>query len=70
MAYRVLRGRQDVEELLGDDGMHAARIPNVDTTHFSIVVSGLEQVPTGWRTVADRAFMTMTRADEPSFDTL
>lgn len=70
MAYRVLRGRQDVEELLGDDGMHAARIPNVDTTHFSIVVSGLERVPSGWHTISDRAFMTMTRADEPAFETL
>lgn len=70
MVYRVLRGRSDVEELLGDDGMHAARIPNVDTTHFSIVVSGIERLPSGWLTIADRTFMTMTRADEPAFETL
>jgi predicted glutamine amidotransferase len=70
MAYRVLSGRNDVEELLGDDGMQQARIPNVDTTHFSIIVSGLEQSPTGWKTVADRSFVTMTRAEDPAFESI
>jgi glutamine amidotransferase len=69
-AYRVLKGRQDVEELLGDDGMQQARIPNVDTTHFSIVVSGLEVVPDGWHNVAQQAFVTMTRADDPTFESI
>jgi glutamine amidotransferase len=68
MAFRVLNGRHDVEELLGDDGMHQARIPNVDTTHFSIVASGFSSVPAGWNTVADRTFVTMTRADDPTFE--
>jgi predicted glutamine amidotransferase len=70
MAYRVLSGRNDVEELLGDDGMQQARIPNVDTTHFSIVVSGLEQCPAGWKAVADRSFVTMTRAEDPTFESI
>ena len=70
MAYRLLSGRDDVEELLGDDGMQKARIPNVDTTHFSIVASGLARVPEGWKTVADRSFVTMTRAQEPAFETI
>ncbi|HVW28994.1 MAG TPA: class II glutamine amidotransferase [Polyangiaceae bacterium] len=68
MAYRVLNGRNDVEALLGDDGMQQARIPNVDTTHFSIVASGLERVPESWSTVADRTFVTMTRAENPAFE--
>ncbi|HVU05329.1 MAG TPA: class II glutamine amidotransferase [Polyangiaceae bacterium] len=68
MAYRVLAGRQDVEELLGDDGMQQARIPNVDTTHFSIVASGLEQIPQGWKPIQDRSFFTMTRAADPTFE--
>jgi glutamine amidotransferase len=70
MAYRVLKGRHDVEELLGDDGMQQARIPNVDTTHFSIVVSGLDGVPGAWKNVADRTFITMTRADDPTFESI
>lgn len=68
MAYRVLQGRHDVEELLGGDGLQQARIPNVDTTHFSIVASGLGQVPTAWLTVEDRSFVTMTRAEDPLFE--
>jgi predicted glutamine amidotransferase len=68
MAYRVLSGRHDVEELLGDDGMQQARIPNVDTTHFSIIASGLARVPEGWKTVANRTFVTMTRGDDPTFE--
>ena len=68
MAYRVLSGRHDVAGLLGDDGMQQARIPNVDTTHFSIVASGLERIPVAWRTIAERTFVTMTRADDPSFE--
>jgi glutamine amidotransferase len=70
MAFRALKGRQDVEDLLGDDGMQKARIPNVDTTHFSIVVSGLASVPDGWKSVAEESFMTMTRADDPMFETI
>jgi predicted glutamine amidotransferase len=70
MAYRLLDGRNDVENLLGDDGMHQARIPNVDTTHFSIIASGLAKVPDGWKTVADRSFVTMTRAHEPAFESI
>jgi predicted glutamine amidotransferase len=68
MAYRVLNGRTDVEELLGDDGMHQARIPNVDTTHFSIIATGLARVPSGWNTVADRTFVAMTRGENPTFE--
>lgn len=70
MAYRVLRGRHDVEGLLGGDGLEQARIPNVDTTHFSIVASGLSQVPSHWETVADRTFATFTRAEDPSFEAI
>jgi glutamine amidotransferase len=68
MAYRVLKGRHDVEGLLGNDGMQQARIPNVDTAHFSIVASGLERVPEGWETVADRTFFAMTRTEDPTFE--
>jgi len=70
IAYRVLAGRADVEELLGDDGMHQARIPNVDTTHFSIIASGLESVPSRWNTIADRSFVTMTRTEDPTCESI
>jgi len=68
MAFRLLSGRNDVEELLGDDGMLQARIPNVDTTHFSIIASGLQRTPTDWKPIADRTFVTMTRGNDPYFE--
>lgn len=68
MALRLLKGRHDVEELLGDDGIHQARIPNIDTTHFSIVAAGLDGLPSGWTLVDDRQIVTMTRSDDPVFE--
>jgi len=70
MAYRVLKGRHDVEDLLGEAGVRHSRIPSVDTTRFSLIVSELEQIPTGWTAVADRCIVTLTRGDDPSFEPL
>lgn len=70
MAHRVLKGRHDIEELLGDDGVHKTRIPNVDTAHFSIVASGLETVPEGWTPVESRTIVTLTRSEDPAFEAL
>jgi glutamine amidotransferase len=65
MAYRVVRGRSDVEDLLGEDSVHKIRIPNVDTTHFAIVATDLEALPPGWTPVPERAIVTLTRTHEP-----
>lgn len=65
MAYRVLKGRHDVEELLGEDGLKRSRIPSVDSTRFSLVASELEGVPAGWTPVDEHAIVTMTRSDDP-----
>lgn len=70
MGYRVVKGRHDVEELLGDDGMHRARIPNVDTTHFTVVAAELDGIPQRWKPVADRSVVTMTRSDDPLIEPL
>jgi len=65
MAYRVLHGRHDVEELLGGEGLEKVRIPSVDTTRFSLIASELDNVPPGWTPVEGRAIVTMTRTDDP-----
>jgi glutamine amidotransferase len=65
MAYRVLHGRHDVEELLGEDGLKQVRIPSVDSTRFSLIASELDNVPPGWTPVEGRAIVTMTRTDDP-----
>ncbi len=65
MAYRVIKGKSDVEDLLGDEGLRKTKIPNVDTTRFSVVASGLDAVPDRWTRVEGRAMVTFTRADDP-----
>ncbi len=65
MGYRVLKGRHDVEELLGVEGMRQARIPNVDTTRCAVIASGLSSLPERWTDIDARAIVTLTRNDDP-----
>ena len=65
MAYRVLRGRNDVEELLGAESMRQVRIPSIDSTHFTLIASELESVPPGWALVESPRIVTLTRTDDP-----
>ena len=70
MAYRVLAGRHDVEELLGDEGMRSARIPSIDSTRFALVASELEGVPSRWTAVPERTIVTMSRTEDPEVEAL
>jgi len=65
MATRELRGQRDVEEVLGSDPKKHLRVPSVDSTHFSVVASGLEKVPEGWTPLGDRTIVTLSRTDDP-----
>ena len=64
-AYRVLKGRNDVEELLGEEGLRKTRIPSVDSTRFTLVASGLETLPEGWMAADNRSIVTLTRSHDP-----
>lgn len=70
MAYRVLKGRHDVEELLGEEGMRKVRIPSIDSTRFSLIASELDNVPERWEKVDGRAIITLTRTDDPLVEPL
>ena len=70
MAYRVLKGRHDVEDLLGEEGLRKIRIPSIDSTRFSLIASELDEVPVGWTRVAERSIVTLTRSDEPQSEAL
>jgi predicted glutamine amidotransferase len=65
MAHRVVRGKFDVEELLGEDGARQARIPSIDSTHFTIIASELEVLPSGWASVEGRSIVTLSRTEDP-----
>jgi predicted glutamine amidotransferase len=70
MAYRVLRGRYDIEGLLGEDTMRRARIPSLDSTHFTLIVSEATNIPTGFRTIEGRSLVSLTRTDDPVLEPL
>ena len=70
MAYRVVRGRTDVEELLGAESMRQVRIPSIDSTHFTLIASELDSIPAGWKAVSSPSIVTLTRTDDPASEPL
>lgn len=64
-AHRVISGRREVEDILGDDGIQQARIPNVDATHFTLVACGLDDLPSGWTPIEGGSIITCSRTDGP-----
>jgi len=70
MAYRVLRGRYDIEGLLGEDTMRKARIPSLDSTHFTLIVSEAATLPAGFRSIEARSLVSLTRTDDPVLEPL
>jgi predicted glutamine amidotransferase len=70
MGFRVWKGRFDVEELLGEEGLRKARIPSIDSTHFGLIASEIETLPPDWTSVEGRAIVTLTRGDEPLVEQL
>lgn len=70
MAYRVLHGRYDIEGLLGEDAMKKARIPSLDSTHFTLIVSEPDTVPPGFRQLEGRSLVSLTRTDDPVVEPL
>jgi len=69
-ALRELRGRYDVEEVLGRDSQRQPRIPSIESTHFSTVVSGVDAVPASWTSIEPRSIVTLTRTDDPIIEKL
>lgn len=70
MGYRVLSSRFDVEHLLGEDGTRRARIPSIDSTHFTIIASDMERLPPDWVPVVERSVVTLSRTEEPVVEAL
>ncbi len=70
LAYRVIRGRHDVEELLGAESMRQARIPSIDSTHFTLIASELDGIPAGFKRVESPSIVTLTRSDDPVIEPL
>jgi hypothetical protein len=70
MLVRVLKGKSDVEELLGEDSGKRTRIPSVESTHFTLIVSEADTVPLGFGALEGRSLVSLTRTDEPLVEPL
>lgn len=70
MAYRVLKGKSDVEDLLGEERRHETRIPAVESTHFTLICSELDSTPPSWTAVPSPAIVTLSRGDDPIVEKL
>lgn len=70
MGYRVLKGKFDIEDLLGEDGTRRARIPSIDSTHFTIIASELDSLPADWVAVREREVVTLSRTEDPLIEPL
>jgi len=72
MGYRIFQGQRDLERLLGDGGLGRMRMPDYAASRLILVGSDFEdnKIPSGWTPVPPRSFVTLTRADEPSIETV
>jgi predicted glutamine amidotransferase len=70
MAYRLLQGRHDLEELLGDDGLRRTRVPDVASSRLVMLIADYEGDATRFTPVENRAILTLTRAADPLVETL
>jgi len=70
MLVRVLKGKNDVEELIGEDSRKRVRIPSIESTHFTLIVSEAESVPQGFRALEGRSLVSLTRTDDPVVEAL
>jgi len=70
VAFRSWKGRYEVEELLGEEGLRKARIPSIESSHFSLIASEMEAIPPGFRAAEPRTIVTLGRTDEPRIEPL
>ena len=70
VGYRSWKGRFQVEELLGEEGVRKARIPSIESSHFSLIASEMEALPPGFHAAQPRTIVTLGRTDEPRIEPL
>jgi predicted glutamine amidotransferase len=82
MAYRVFSGKNDADQIIGEDLQLRRKTPELAQMHFSLVASdfdadapslsmSVEAPPaTRWKYVSDRAIVTLTRGTDPQIEAL
>jgi len=71
MAYHLVRGKADLERLLGEDMLRQVRIPDMASCRFCLIASDFDNEPSAnWARVAPQSIVTVTRTDEPTVEPL
>jgi predicted glutamine amidotransferase len=70
VVFRRWKGRYEIEELLGEEGLRKARIPSIESSCFSLVASETDAPPPGFQSPPGRSIVHLTRADEPRVEPL
>jgi glutamine amidotransferase len=72
MAFRVIRGRHDLEDLLGDDGLRRTRIPEMATCHFCLLAADFDPAvrPVAYHDVPSPSLVTVQRGQDPVTEAL
>jgi predicted glutamine amidotransferase len=70
VVFRRWKGRYEMEELLGEDGLRKARIPSIESSCFSLIASEVEAAPAGFQAVPPRSIVHLSRSDEPRIESL
>lgn len=69
MAFRPVRGENDIEALLPEDGLRRRRLPDMARVRFTIIATGLSEPRPGWTKMPQRSTVVLGRLDEPVVDT-
>jgi glutamine amidotransferase len=71
MSYRVFRGRDDAEAIIGEDAQLRRKTPELAQMHFTLIASDFDQpAPARWKAVSGPSIVTLTRADDPKVEAL
>jgi glutamine amidotransferase len=72
MSLRVFGGASDVEQLVANDAQLRKRAPELMRLHFAMAASDFDVPPPDgrWKTVTDRAIITMSRGVDPRIEVL
>ena len=71
MAWRLFAGKNDADMILGDDLSLRRKTPELAQMHFVLLASDFDEDPNArWKTVAERAIVTLTRAADPQVEAL
>ncbi|PKN48533.1 MAG: class II glutamine amidotransferase [Deltaproteobacteria bacterium HGW-Deltaproteobacteria-20] len=69
MAFRPVRGENDIDALLSQDALRGRRLPDMARVRFTVVASGQSETRPGWTKMPAHSTVIIDRLDEPVVET-